>query len=156
MSKYLISKIAFIFFCVTTVIMFAMLRQGTFVAMVGSIEIALAIYGINSALLVTSIFVYIWQEAHKDDPEHQRSVILEAYAEDRFKDETSKIPRFVVDEDLSVFSATNGIISITLTEELETVHNGDIIQLLSPLSTGVLTVKVLSKQNGMMQLMAIH
>lgn len=156
MNKYLLSKIAFIFFSVTTVIIFAILRFGDFIGLAGSVGNAFLIFGINTTLFLISVIFYIWQKAHKDTPMHQKSELLEAYAEDRLHEDEQSVHKFTVDEDLSAFSHTDKVIAIKLTEELSGIHNGEIIQLFSPLSTGSLTVKVLSKQNGMMQLRIIR
>lgn len=86
-NKYLVSKILFTFFSITTVIIFALFYTGVFVGLVGSIKAAIMIYAVNTALLLVSLLWYIWQKAHKDLPKHRGEEILQAFAEGEAKND---------------------------------------------------------------------
>ena len=78
-SKYLIAKISFVVFSVSTVLLYILARNGTMTAVFGPM-LAYVVYLLNFALLITSILFYIWQRAHKDTPQKDRLEVLETYA----------------------------------------------------------------------------
>ena len=78
-DKYIISKILFFIFGSTTVIIFFLFYTGVFVNIVGSIEAAITIYCINTALLIPITIWYAIERSHK--PKYKESDILEAYSE---------------------------------------------------------------------------
>lgn len=86
-NKYLLAKVLFTFFSITTVIIFALLNSGAFVGLVGSIEAATTIYTVNTILLLASLLWYVWQKAHKDLPKHRDEEILQAFAEREIKND---------------------------------------------------------------------
>lgn len=86
-NKYLVSKILFTFFSITTVIIFALLYTGIFVGLVGSIEAAIMVYAVNTTLLLVSLLWYIWQKAHKDPSKRRDEEILQAFAESEVKND---------------------------------------------------------------------
>ena len=78
-DKYIISKILFFIFGSTTVIIFFLFYTGVFINIVGSIEAAIMIYCINTALLIPVTIWYAIERSHK--PKYKESDILEAYSE---------------------------------------------------------------------------
>jgi len=60
MKKYLLAKILFIFFSITTVIIFMLLPSGAFIDIAGSIETAIALFAINTIGLIVSLPFYVW------------------------------------------------------------------------------------------------
>jgi hypothetical protein len=78
-DKYIISKILFFIFGSTTVIIFFLFYTGVFVNIVGSIEAAVIIYCINTALLIPVTIWYAIERSHKT--KYKESDILEAYSE---------------------------------------------------------------------------
>lgn len=95
MNKYLLAKTAAIFFSVTTVILFIFAREGALYVMVGSVQLGIALYFINTLLLVVSLIAYFWQKVQRDVPAHPEVEILAKYAEleaNQAKDESARIP----------------------------------------------------------------
>ena len=78
-DKYIISKILFFIFGSTTVIIFFLFYTGVFINIVGSIEAAITIYCINTALLIPVRIWYAIERSHKT--KYKESDILEAYSE---------------------------------------------------------------------------
>lgn len=81
MNRYLISKICFAIFSLTTIAIFILLESHYFVYIAGSTEVAIVIFAINAALLVSATLWYIWEKSHKDMPKSRDAEILEAYSE---------------------------------------------------------------------------
>lgn len=79
-DRYLISKTLFFIIGASTVIIFFLLYTGGFINIVGSIEVAITIYCVNTILLVPVTIWYIVERSRKTDYE-KRSRILEAYSE---------------------------------------------------------------------------
>lgn len=79
------SKILFSTCGTTTVIIFFLLYTGAFVNIVGSIEAAVMIYGINTTILIPATIWYVIERSHRTDRESE-SAILEAYSKKALQD----------------------------------------------------------------------
>ncbi|MGO3702137.1 MAG: hypothetical protein ACTJG2_03060 [Candidatus Saccharimonadales bacterium] len=80
MNKYTISIGLFSFFSVTTTVILILAHSGAFVGMVGSIDAAFTVYGINTAMLIVSLLFYIYQRSQHNLAAKKKSAILDAYA----------------------------------------------------------------------------
>lgn len=83
----MLAKIAFIFFCAATVIIFLLSYQGMFIAVAGSEEAAIRWYVIDVVGLIISILWYSWQRAYRDIPGQRDIDILGAYGDRMMQDE---------------------------------------------------------------------
>lgn len=80
-KKYILAKSALIFFSLTTVMIFSLMRQpGRMRAMGITPDFATILVLANFALLIASVVFFVWQRAHKDTPAHQAVETLEAFA----------------------------------------------------------------------------
>ena len=69
--RYLISKTLFFIFGASTVIIFFLLYTRGFINIVGSIEVAITIYCVNTILLVPGTIRYIVERSRKTDYEER-------------------------------------------------------------------------------------
>ena len=77
MTRYQLSRIAVVFFGLTTIAIFLYASSGSYYGLFGSTELGLGAYFVNIALLVVSLIVFIWERAHKDMPRHTEEILLE-------------------------------------------------------------------------------
>jgi hypothetical protein len=77
MTRYQLSRIAVVFFGLTTIAIFLYASSGSYYGLFGSTELGLGVYFVNIALLVVSLIVFIWERAHKDMPRHTEEILLE-------------------------------------------------------------------------------
>ena len=88
-KKYLLSKIAFGFFTVTTVLLLLALRDPQGLRSRGLTDsIAVTIVLINFVLLVASILFFVYQRANRVRPSKNRRELLDAFAESTLYGET--------------------------------------------------------------------
>lgn len=80
-KKYILATIALIFFSLTTMVIFSLMRQPLRVRAMGiNPDLATVLVLANFALLVASVVFFVWQRAHKDTPAHQAVETLETFA----------------------------------------------------------------------------
>lgn len=78
-KKYLVSKLAAIFFSITTVILFVVSHSGVWAKDYATIFVV--VYMVNFFLLVTSLTVFIWQRARRDNPKQYSDMTILEHVE---------------------------------------------------------------------------
>ncbi|HYG84308.1 MAG TPA: hypothetical protein VD907_05525 [Verrucomicrobiae bacterium] len=154
MNKFLLAKILFATFSLTTVILFLLLHSGIFIDLVGSIEAAVTIYIINVVLLIASLLAYIWQRVNQGTPERQRATILEAFAEDAQKNAEREPRRFFVnDTELATLLSSEGKISLERDAKYSTIRIGQTLRIVSSTELSIpLYARVLARKGNSIQL----
>lgn len=78
-NKYLVSKLAAIFFSITTVILFVVSHSGVWAK--GYATIFVVVYIVNFFLLIMSLAVFIWQRAQRDNPKQYSDMTILEHVE---------------------------------------------------------------------------